>query len=210
MAKTCSVDGCDEKHKGHGYCSKHLYRAYRNGTLTKKPVKHKGNLLVDKGLHCEIEVYNKRNVPSDTVIISTCDIDKISDYRVGVSKGYATICIGEKKYLLHRYLLDIHLKEWDEVEVDHINRNPLDNRRENLRFCNSSENKCNKGARRDSMSGIKNIRYREEKRLKYQAYVGKDGKYVRKSFSTLDEAIEWRDSKLLELHGDFARRGNNG
>jgi len=31
MKKGCLVDGCDEKHHGKGYCSKHLYRFVSNG-----------------------------------------------------------------------------------------------------------------------------------------------------------------------------------
>lgn len=31
MAKTCSADGCSERHKGHGFCDKHLRRFKRYG-----------------------------------------------------------------------------------------------------------------------------------------------------------------------------------
>lgn len=30
--RTCSIDGCDNKHYGHGYCDKHTKRVLRLGT----------------------------------------------------------------------------------------------------------------------------------------------------------------------------------
>jgi hypothetical protein len=44
---------------------------------------------------------------------------------------------------IHRLLLG--LTKHDKVFVDHINRNPLDNRRCNLRLCTNAENLHNRG-----------------------------------------------------------------
>lgn len=34
--RVCDVEGCEKKHKGHGYCSTHLARFVRNGTVIPK------------------------------------------------------------------------------------------------------------------------------------------------------------------------------
>lgn len=45
------------------------------------------------------------------------------------------------------------------MEIDHINRNKLDNRKCNLRICTKSENRHNVGVRSNSTSGIKGISF---------------------------------------------------
>lgn len=50
---------------------------------------------------------------------------------------------GQRKILLHRFLMN----DPKGVQVDHINRNPLDNRKENLRLGSAPENQQNTLAR---------------------------------------------------------------
>lgn len=54
---------------------------------------------------------------------------------------------------IHRVILNPNIGE----DIDHINRNRLDNRRENLRICTRKENTRNRGLDRDSMSGFKGV-----------------------------------------------------
>ena len=45
------------------------------------------------------------------------------------------------------------------MQVDHINGNPLDNRRENLRICTNQQNGMNRGKPKDNTSGYKGVTY---------------------------------------------------
>ena len=54
-----------------------------------------------------------------------------------------------KTLFMHREIMG--LKAGDGLEIDHINRNPLDNRRANLRLATRKENCANRGQRRRSM-----------------------------------------------------------
>lgn len=78
--------------------------------------------------------------------------------------------LGFKKHTkraFHRYLLDAP----DGLVVDHINGNPLDNRRENLRLLTNAENMQNlNGPHRDSQTGIRGVSL-DKYGMRYQVFI---------------------------------------
>lgn len=87
--------------------------------------------------------------------------------------------------------------EWPKDEVDHIDRDPSNDRWVNIREATSSQNKYNK-----TRTGIVGIYLSGSVAGTWWAMAGK--KYLG-SFSSIEEAIEARKVALLELgHGDFA------
>lgn len=56
---------------------------------------------------------------------------------------------------MHRLIMGVSGSQ----TIDHVNRNGLDNRRLNLRTCNTTENNRNQGLRKDSTSGYKGVRF---------------------------------------------------
>lgn len=65
---------------------------------------------------------------------------------------YAQTQFNRKTVLMHRWILGVQPGQ----EVDHINRNGLDNRRSNLRICSKSENNANRGFY-DPKSGFRGV-----------------------------------------------------
>lgn len=88
------------------------------------------------------------------------------------NRGYAITNSGKKRLLMHR----IVLKAKKGQEIDHINRNKLDNRKSNLRFCTRSENMLNRGfwGKTKSLSGIAGVHWNKSTE-KWQARVQING-----------------------------------
>jgi hypothetical protein len=79
------------------------------------------------------------------------DFDKVSKFSwCATANGYAVSRIKNKIVYLHRFLLTAPKN----TIIDHINGDKLDNRKKNLRFCNTSENVRNqkKDRQKDAIS----------------------------------------------------------
>jgi hypothetical protein len=118
--------------------------------------------------------------------------------------GRRQITINKKHYKTHR-LVYLMFHGYMPKEVDHIDNNPLNNRIENLRPANRSEQCCNTRLRKDSTSGIKGVSW-DKNRDKWVVTVTKNKKTMfRGRFNDLElaqlVAIEARN----KFHGDFAK-----
>jgi hypothetical protein len=110
-----------------------------------------------------------------------------------------------KKIYLHRLILGVTDPK---TEVDHINGNPLDNRRANLRIATKSENGRNRGAQSNGKSRFKGVHY-EKARNKWRAEicVNKRKIYLGRFDSEIDAAKAYNDA-AVSFHGEFARLNN--
>ena len=83
--------------------------------------------------------------------------------------------------------------------VDHIDRNPLNNRRSNLRIVTRSMNSHNKKVQRNSTSGINGV-HKCGKGWRASIYI--NGKGYRKFFKKQEDAIAYR-KELEKLYHPF-------
>jgi len=90
-------------------------------------------------------------------------------------------------------------------EVDHIDRNPLNNHVSNLRWATRQENCDNIGMMKTNKSGHKNISYRKSKNRWIFQY-RKKGHDVHKMFKTKQDAIHYKFFFLLKLNLQMKHR----
>ena len=119
---------------------------------------------------------------------------------------YALRNEGGKTEYLHRTILARILgRELVAGEqVDHIDRDPLNNRRENLRLATGSENMRNLVKHKDNTSGYKGVYFHKGTR-KWQAKIAVNHKQIHLGlFDTPEAAAAAYDTAALVLHGTFA------
>ena len=91
---------------------------------------------------------------------------------------YCHIRINNHKYRLHRIIWKM-FKGYDPVELDHINRIKHDNRIENLREVTGSQNLYNRGASKNTASGVKGVSFDSaSKKWRVRIYVEKTQLYL--------------------------------
>ena len=114
--------------------------------------------------------------------------------------GYIRVKVNEKPLKLHRLVYLFHNPTWNILDtcrdnsIDHINGNKQDNRIENLRVVNNSQN----------LQNITHVNGRPVRGVgfytnRWQAYWKENGKLRTKSFKTESEALEHR-AKMVELY----------
>lgn len=86
-------------------------------------------------------------------------------------------------------------------DLDHKNRNKLDDRFSNLRLASRSQNCMNKEVQANNSSGYRNIHQISSGSYVVQIKCGSTR--TNKTFKTLQEAIIFRDLKIPKLHGVF-------
>jgi hypothetical protein len=94
--------------------------------------------------------------------------------------------------------------EWPTQEIDHIDRDPANNRLANLRSATHAQNSRN----RRKKAGSSSSQYKGVVKVgpsRWDAYISKDGKriYLGGYYSEL-EAAQAYDTAAQELHGEFA------
>ena len=177
----------------------------------------------------KIRLWKNRNELSDEyTIVDDEDYDKVMEHLKKYKKdGYRRDSVrkwylwksptgnikyamsGNRRSSVHRIVMG----NPKGMDIDHINHNGLDNRKENLRICTHSQNCANKKARRDSGTGVKGVYKvkRENCKKPFCAYISDPKtKFPKKRhirlgyYKTIEEAALAYNKKAIEMYGEFA------
>lgn len=173
------------------------------------------NDFVVEGDVCRIIIFTKAGARVET-IIDIEDMPKAAEYRWHAAKQgdtYRIVCHkrlfkGDKKrgIYLHRVVTDAT----QDVMVDHINCNPLDNRKCNLRFVDFVANGQNRAKLHPTnTSGVRNVTWhKRDERWQAVIYVG--GKRVFlgyfKEIEDASAAVEQARADMMPFSQEAMRR----
>ena len=195
----CEICGISDKEtriinsKKYGcLCRKHYLRKYKNKNIERSVNDPNEYILYDT--YAEIVLYNREGFECGRAIIDLEDVNKCKQYKWHIKKAKKTnYVIGRKnkssdrsKVFLHKVILDYYNRDKD---IDHINRNGLDNRKTNLRIVTHSVNLFNLG----KVCGVKKV-----PSGRYTAQICKNYKTIH--IGTYDSFMEaYKARKIAEI-----------
>ena len=194
---SCQVEGESRRKDGKVYCCKHYQQIRKYGRVLERTILTKNEIRV-KGNICEMDLYGVNKEVVGTTIFDREFVNEVRKYKWSqIPRGYVRHVRGG--VMLHRLILDA--KQGD--VVDHINRNPLDNRKDNLRIVSWSENGINKGKQSNNTSGYTGISY-DKKNKKWKVRLNKNKKMIWLGrYSKIEEAIEARKTAESAYFGEY-------
>lgn len=151
-------------------------------------------------------------VDEDIMLISKRDVEFVMNFKWYLGAGGYPVTYGsidsEYKFVppisCHRFL-NPNIEKGH--VVDHINRNRLDNRRENYRIITQKQNSYNRTKSKNSKRKYKGVKKYANS---YSAVVHKNGiKHEIKGFKTEKEAAKMYDYMAEDLFGEFAGKNFN-
>lgn len=197
--KKCSVCGRECKQLTKGMCRKHYEQFKKYGkVLDNNPRTYRDpNEIIEYEDHAEVILYNKQNEEVARTLIDLDDIDKVKQYKWCIVKGYAVR--GSDSSGIHRLIMNCPKG----MVVDHINHNPLDNRKSNLRICTQRQNVINSSKRSNNTSGVTGVSWNKVKG-KWMSVIVVDGKTVFLGyFKDIKYATYARKQAEMEYFGEY-------
>jgi hypothetical protein len=204
--KICKIEGCKNKYYSKGFCNTHYVQKRRGQVLfrdfSKGRIRTDPNEFIIEGNICFISLYDNNNIKIAEAVIDTEDYErckqfkwklnrdlKKNDFRVASCKGgYLGPFIMRKKLM--------------SKEVDHIDGNTLDNRKQNLQIITHRQNSLKRKMQKNNTSGYRGV---VQNKNKWISQIGSNGKYYHLgNFDTKEKAALVYNEKAKEFFGEFA------
>ena len=191
--RVCDICGSNHHviyHEGKYYCLRHYSQIKNLGGLKEKTVFDRNDYIVDDDI-AYIILRNDKHEETGRAIIDTEDLEKVIHYkwRLGTWDYAENKDVG----LMQRFILN----EYNPKNIpDHINRNTLDNRKENLRIADKSLNAVNAGIRTSNTSGVTGVSWNKNTNS-WRAYISYQGKRIE-----LGHRKDFKEAVILRLNAE--------
>lgn len=117
-------------------------------------------------------------------------------------RGYTYVSINGKRTYMHRAVYFYFYGETD-LEIDHINRNKLDNRIENLRAATRLENAKNLPIKVNNTSGVCGVNWnKKDKKWHARIWINKKRVFIG-GFELIEDAIKARQEYEDLIYKNF-------
>lgn len=144
-------------------------------------------------------------------MIDASDLELIAPHKWYVSRGEWNVPYARSGPLgrMHRYIMQAP----KEMMVDHINHNPLDNRRENLRLVTHQQNHQNRqGANTNNRLGMRGVGTwkASDGRIRYQSRVYVNGKCFVRYFPHTPAGLKQAAATVQEMRASLMPLSQEG
>lgn len=107
----------------------------------------------------------------------------------------------KKSFFVHHVAWFLMENEWPSNQIDHKNRNPMDNRWENLRAATSSQNSMNRASRYNKFG--RGVSFsKKDRKFRAKVIVNRRVHYAG-SFACAEDAAKAAKELREKLHGEF-------
>lgn len=175
------------------FCNRHYFQMKNHGKCFKS--------IFDQNEYLKCEGYYKMYFDDKDLyaLISDCSYEQVKQYKWHIRPdGYVETKINNQSVLLHRFVINFKYET-----VDHINRNKLDNRIENLREVSVSQNQINKSIQKNNTSGVVGVSWDKSRNL-WHVMITVDKKHINLGrYLTLEEAELVRLEAERKYHKEY-------
>jgi len=197
----CKVKNCSNKIYVKNYCQRHYQQIRRyNKIISIGRSKFDPNKFEFIKENCLIHLYDERGNYKNTTIINLKDYELIKNYKwhLNNTTGYVATTKNGKKMLLHNLIMNT-------LDIDHIDRNKLNNKRNNLRPATKSQNGMNRIKQTNNTSGFKGVFWNKYHK-KWQAQITRDKKQIYLGYfnNKIEAGIAYNNA-AIKYFGQFAR-----
>ena len=140
------------------------------------------------------------------------DYDDFVNHVMGYSfrvntKGYV-VYYSVKDGLHSKYLHRMIMGEPQDMMIDHIDHNPLNNCRSNLRIVTLQQNNMNTSKQKNNQSGVIGVHW-DKKREKWKAEIKLNNKMVHLGrFDNFEDACKARKEGEIKYYGEYRNKDN--
>lgn len=134
-------------------------------------------------------------------LIDLADVERVRQWKWCASVHGTDVRAVRRGAILSRFIMEAP----EGYDVDHIDGDPLNNRRANMRIVTHAQNQKNTKDRSDNSSGMRGVFF-YKKNGRFMSQIKSDGKaFFLGYFDTAVEAAKAYERARSKLHGSFSR-----